>query len=67
MSGLSFNEVMQYAGSNYYNGGDVISEHWDERTYNDYVKQFGPVTKRKLDKLFQQHKQELAECKGRME
>ena len=31
MSGLSFNEVMQYAGSNYYNGGDVISERWDQK------------------------------------
>lgn len=53
---LSFDEFMALANENYSNGGDSIVECWDERTFNEYVSMFGPVTKGKAMKMFKLHR-----------
>lgn len=41
---LTYNELMELAKEFYNEGGDGIYECWDERTYNEYVQEFGPIT-----------------------
>ena len=43
---LTYDELIEYAKKHYNKGGDSVYECWDERTYNEYVKEFGPITKR---------------------
>lgn len=43
---LSYEELIKYAKEHYTKGGDGIYECWDQRTFDDYVKMFGPITKR---------------------
>lgn len=49
---LSYEELIELARENYTKGGDSVYECWDEREFNDYVKEFGPITKEKAYKLF---------------
>ncbi len=53
---LSYEEVIALARENYNNGGDIVFECWDEKFYNDYVKEFGPISKEKLLSVFSTHK-----------
>lgn len=43
--GLTFDQFMQLANSNYMDGGSDIIEFWDEDAFNKYVGEFGPMTK----------------------
>ena len=53
---LTYDELMKLALENYSKGGDGIYECWDEQTYNDYVKEFGPITKTKARQMFKDDK-----------
>lgn len=50
--GLTYGEAEKFAKKNYERGGDVFVECWDEPAFDEYVKMFGPVTKRKLRQMF---------------
>ena len=50
--GLTYEELMEYAKKHYSKGGDATYECWDERIYNEYVEQFGEITKRKALAMF---------------
>jgi len=43
---MNYEELIEYARKHYNRGGDSVYECWDERTFNEYVKEFGPITKR---------------------
>lgn len=58
---MSYKEFRAFANEHYCEGGDVIIEYWDERDYNDYTRNFGPMTKAKAWEIFNVYKeQELA-------
>ena len=48
---ISFMELLEMARDKYNEGGGGIVECWDENTYNDYVKRFGPMKKADADML----------------
>lgn len=43
---LTYQELMELAKQHYNEGGDATYECCDERWFNDYVEQFGPMTKK---------------------
>ena len=43
---LIWKEFYKLALRNYENGDDGIVECWDERTFNEYVSEFGPITEK---------------------
>lgn len=49
---LTFDEFIQLAKENYAKGGDTYYECWDERTFNDYVEEFGAMTKAEALEMF---------------
>lgn len=44
---MTYDELMTFALENYSKGGDSIYECWDESTFNEYMQEFGPITKKK--------------------
>ena len=48
---MNYNEFMDYAQKNYNKGGDAIIECWDEKQFNEYVAECGPMTKDRADDL----------------
>ena len=51
---LTYTEFIEYAKKYYEKGGDGYVECWDEREFNEYVANFGPITKRKAQKMFRE-------------
>lgn len=49
---LTYDELIDLAKKNYNKGGDGVFECWDERTFNEYVKEFGQLTKTSALKMF---------------
>lgn len=49
---LTYSEFIEYAKQHYCKGGDSFFECWDEQTFNEYVKLFGEITKRKALQMF---------------
>ena len=49
---LTYQELMELAKQHYNEGGDATYECCDERWFNDYVEQFGPMTKKKALNMF---------------
>jgi hypothetical protein len=49
---LTYEDLIILALKHYNFGGDGIYECWDEKTFNEYVKEFGPITKEKAFQLF---------------
>lgn len=49
---LSYNEFMELALQHYNEGGDGYYECWDQKEFDNYVKQFGAITKSKALKMF---------------
>ena len=43
---LAFEELIALAKQHYNHGGDGIVECWDRSTFETWVKEFGPMTKR---------------------
>ena len=50
--GLTFEELIELAKKYYNKGGDGVVECWDENTYNTYVGQFGPITRKVAMSIF---------------
>ena len=53
---LTFEELWELAQKYYTKGGDSIVECWDKNTFNDYVKEFGPITKKDALAMFKRQK-----------
>lgn len=49
---LTYEDLIILALEFYTLGGDGIYECWDQKTFDDYVKEFGPITKAKAFQLF---------------
>lgn len=49
---LTYDEFMEYAKQHYTKGGDGFYECWDEKTFAEYVDQFGVITKRRALQMF---------------
>ncbi len=64
--GLSYEEFIELAKKNYSKGGDVAVECWDERTFNEYVKNFGPMTKKEALQTFRTWHDEQKESAAAM-
>jgi hypothetical protein len=52
MKELTWKEFYQLALQNYEQGGDGIVECWDEDTFNEYVAEFGPITRKVAMNMF---------------
>ena len=63
---LTYSELMDYALKHYDKGGDATYECWDERTFNDYVAMFGPITKAKALQMFRIDRQVHDDMMGTM-
>ena len=49
---LNYQEFMDLSKQYYLKGGDGYYECWDEKTFNEYVKMFGEITKSKALKMY---------------
>lgn len=49
---LTYEEFIALAKANYTKGGDGYVECWDERTFDYYAKEFGPITKTQAMQMF---------------
>ena len=61
---LTYDELMALALENYSKGGDATYECWDQQTFDDYVQQFGPMTKTKALKMFRADKDQMDDMLG---
>ena len=48
---LSFGELKSIAKDKYNEGGDGVYECWDQRTFDDYVSMFGPISRKTAEHL----------------
>lgn len=55
---LTYVEFVTLAHSNYLKGGEGICEYWDEALFKEYVRMFGPMTKRKALQLIKAYEQQ---------
>ena len=49
---ITYEELIEFAKENYTKGGDSVYECWDEQTFNTYVEEFGPITKKSAFEMF---------------
>ena len=49
---LTYDEFMELSLAHYNKGGDGYYECWDERQFNEYVAEFGPITKSKALEMY---------------
>lgn len=49
---LSYEEAQKFAMANYDKGGDSFVESWADYQFDDYVKQFGPMTVKDMKSMF---------------
>lgn len=49
---LTYQEFMNLSKQYYTKGGDGYYECWDERTFHEYVKMFGAITKSKALRMY---------------
>ena len=49
---LTYEELMDYALAHYSRGGDATYECWGRKEFDEYVKEWGPITKRKALEIF---------------
>lgn len=49
---MTYEELIQFALENYTKGGDSVYECWDEQVFNEYVQEFGPITRKKALEMF---------------
>ena len=53
---LSFEEFKKLAMEHYNEGGDSIVECWDQKVFDEYVAEFGAMTKKKALYMFKVNK-----------
>lgn len=58
---MTYEELMEFALAHYEEGGDGVYECWDRRTYNEYITEFGAITKEKALKMFEEYNSIVAE------
>jgi hypothetical protein len=51
---MTYKELKAFALEHYNEGGDGVFECWDERTFNEYVAEFGEITEEKAMAMFHQ-------------
>lgn len=61
---MSYEELMTFALQYYNEGGDGVYECWDKRTFDEYVAEFGPITKRKALAMFHSYESIVAEYRA---
>lgn len=61
---MNYQEFMAYAKKNYNNGGDAIVEYWDEKQFDEYVAECGPMTKECADALMGTYEEIRADQEG---
>jgi hypothetical protein len=61
---LTYEELIDYARQNYAKGGDGVFECWDKRTFDDYVQDFGEITKTKARQIFKLYKETTDDMAG---
>ena len=61
---LTWKEFYKLALVNYEFGGDGFAECWDERTFNEYVEAFGPISKKKALNMFNTAEQIWTDMQG---
>lgn len=49
---MTYKEFIEYAKKYYDKGGDGYYECWDERAFDEYVDQFGEITKGRALEMF---------------
>lgn len=49
---LTYTDFMKLSLDYYEKGGDGYFECWDEKQFNEYVAEFGPITKKKALEMF---------------
>ncbi len=64
MRKLTWKEFYKLALHNYENGGDGVVECWDENTFNEYVKEFGPITEKVAHEMFSTALEIYADMRG---
>lgn len=43
---MTYKELMAWGMKHYNEGGDVFVECWEESDFNEYVREFGPMTEK---------------------
>ena len=61
---MNYQEFMAYAKKNYNNGGDAIVECWEEKQFDEYVAECGPMTKECADDLMGMYEEVRADEEG---
>ena len=56
VKGLSYEEFQKLALDNYEKGGDTYYECWDNKDFDRYIEEFGPISKTKALKMFKNQK-----------
>lgn len=51
---LSYQEFMDLSKQYYLKGGDGYYECWDKKTFDEYVKMFGGITKSKALRMYKE-------------
>lgn len=52
---MTYEEFMEYSKKYYTRGGDSFYECWDERDFDEYVKNWGGITKSKALAMFREN------------
>ena len=61
---MDYKEFMAYAQANYCKGGDAIVECWEEKQFDEYVAECGPMTKERADALMGTYEEIRADEEG---
>lgn len=61
---MTYEEFMEYAKAHYDKGGDATYECCDRKWFDDYVAQFGPITKKVALGIFRIDYQYEKEMRG---
>lgn len=60
--GLTYQQFIDYCKTKYTAGGDTYVECWDEKMFNDWVAQFGAMTKKRLQQMIKTNFAYEKEC-----
>lgn len=52
---MNYKELKKFALEHYEEGGDGVYECWDEKTFNEYVAEFGEITEEKALTMFHRY------------
>ena len=58
---LTYEEFQDLALKNYFTGGDVVVECWGRSEFDEYVREFGPITRKEAFSIFGLYRENEAE------